>query len=256
MTPSIAIETVLVSVPGTASPMTAYVARPTTAGPHPSVIVCMWLFGVDGHVRDVTDCLARLGYVAIAPDLNHRTEPNIVLGYDDAGRARGLELLKKLRREEVIGDIRATLDYLHQRSDTTRKTGILGLSSGGHIAYLAATQLDLAAVISFYGGWIANTDIPLSQPEATLTLTPGIKKQGGHVLYLVGSADHLITADQNEAVERALSAVGVPHDVVVYPNVKHGYFCAASPAYDRAASEDSWKRVERLLQEQLRPDAS
>ena len=69
--------------------------------------------------------------------------------------------MKQLRRPEVLADLRAVIEYLGTRSDTTSRTGIIGFSLGGYIAYLAATQFYLPAAAAFYGGWITNTDILL-----------------------------------------------------------------------------------------------
>ena len=61
---------------------------------------------------------------------------------------------------------------LQARPDTTGKVAALGFSAGGHMAYLGATAFDLTSVVSIYGGCLTNSDIPLSQPEPTIHLTP------------------------------------------------------------------------------------
>ncbi|MFF4416069.1 dienelactone hydrolase family protein [Streptosporangium sp. NPDC001559] len=110
---------------------------------------------------------------------------------------------------------------------------------GGHIAYLAATEFDLDAVAVFYGGWLPTTDISISRPEPTLSLTPKIT---GRVLFLVGEEDHLITPDQRREIADALSEAGVRHEMVVYPGVGHSFLTT-----DPAASDDAWRRVHTLL---------
>ncbi len=52
--------------------MRAYVARPSNQGPYPGIIVLQEAFGVNLHIRDVTERMAEEGYVAIAPELYHR----------------------------------------------------------------------------------------------------------------------------------------------------------------------------------------
>lgn len=49
-----------------------------------------------------------------------------------------------MTRRQALDDIRAVLADLHGRSSTV--AGMVGLSVGRHVAYLAATQLDLRAV--------------------------------------------------------------------------------------------------------------
>ncbi len=63
--------------------MAAYVARPQEEGPHSGVIVLQEAFGVNSHIRDVTERFAREGYVAIAPELFHRTAPGFEGRYDN-----------------------------------------------------------------------------------------------------------------------------------------------------------------------------
>src|SRR6266508_1600731 len=68
--------------------MPAYVCRPTAPGPHPAVIVVMEAFGLNAHIKDVTERIAREGYVALAPDLFYRFGSPTV-PYEDVPRAVG-----------------------------------------------------------------------------------------------------------------------------------------------------------------------
>jgi carboxymethylenebutenolidase len=187
-----------------------------------------------------------------APDFYHRTAPGVALGSDEAGRQEGFRLLKQMQRSDVLADVKATMNVLRNRSETTPKVGIVGFSVGGHIAYLAATRLDIAIAISFYGGWITTGDIPMSQPEPTVALTPGIAERGGRILYLVGERDHLVTRPQTDELELALRTAGVRHELVVYPGIRHGFFCNERDNFDEAARDDAWRRVTSLLAEELK----
>ena len=60
-----------------------------------------------------------------------------------------------MTREGVLADVRACVEQL--RASGGDRVGMVGLSLGGHVAYLAATALDLAAVAVFYGGWLRTT---------------------------------------------------------------------------------------------------
>jgi len=247
----IATESLELAIEGGSSAMNVHVAWPTEPGTYPSCIVCGELFGLTSHIRDVTERIARLGYVALAPDFYHRTSPNVHLAYTPEGREQGFALLRQLRRSEVLDDVRAAIEYLRARPDTTSMVGIVGFSLGGHMAYLAATQFDLAIAVSFYGGWIVNSDIPLSQPEPPVALTPGIAEHDGRVLYFIGGLDHAISADQITPLKEALSGAGVRHEIVVYPNVQHGFFCNERDTFDEATRDDSWERTKTALAEEL-----
>lgn len=215
--------------------MRAYVAKPQKPGSYPGVIVAHQLFGVTADIRETADRIAGLGFVAVAPDFYHRTQPGAELPADDAGRQRGFELMHTLTREGVLADVHAALDYL----DTAQPYGMVGLSMGGHLAYYAATQLDLAVTVVLYAGWLTGTDIPVSRPEPTLELTGGIK---GRLVYLVGADDHVITAEQRETIANRLAAEGVDHEVIVYPGAPHAFLSTDLPA-----AEQAWQAIEQAL---------
>jgi len=237
-------QTVEIPVPD-GPPMGGYLARPVTEGSAPAVVVGMELFRISAHVRDVCEHLAALGYLALALALYHRSAPGSELPEDQHGRTRGFQLLNQLTRPQAIDDIRATLDYLQARG--RRVAGMVGLSVGGHVAYLAATALDVPAIAVAYGGWIPTTDIPLSQPEPTLAATPGLT---GRVLFLVGENDHLIPRDR-QAIVDALQAAGVRHDLVEYPGAGHGFLSDRRDTYDPAAAKDAWQRMREFLDAEL-----
>jgi len=222
--------------------MGAFVARPEGDTPAGGVVVCHELFGVTMHVREVCERLAARGYVALAPDLYHRLATATELADDDAGRERGFELLRGLEREQAIADVRAAVEHL--RSGGTPHVALLGLSLGGHVAYLAATAIDVDAVICAYPGWLAGTEIGLSRPEATVTLTSGIR---GRVLILTGSDDHAVPDADREAIAAALQTAGVDHEIVVYPGTPHGFLCDRRDTYDTDAADDAWRRTETVL---------
>jgi carboxymethylenebutenolidase len=228
-------------------PMSAYLARPAADGEYPAVIVCMGILGVTSHIRTVADRVARAGYLAVAPDFYHRIAPGTELPSDDQGAAGGMALMRQLRQGEVVDDLRTTIDYLRRRTDTTGRVGAIGFGIGGHIAFLAASQFDVPASVSFYGGWMTGADMPLGQTE----LAPGLARNGGRLLFLVGELDHLLTREQCDGLDRALDAANARHEIVIYPGAKHGFFGDESEAFDPSASDDSWERVCKLLEEEL-----
>lgn len=245
-TPRVITETVSIPQPDSA-PMPGYLARPDTTGPLLGVLVGAELFGISAHVRDVCEHLADLGYLALAPDLHHRHGWMVELPEDDEGRTRGFALLHQMTRPTVLTDLQATLDYLRTRCSGV--AGMVGLSVGGHVAYFAATALDLPAVVIAYGGWIPTTDIPLSQPQPTLVRTPQIT---GRVLLLVGEDDPLIPSEHRHQLTQALTESGVIHELVTYPDTGHGFLSHRRATYQAHAATDAWHRIPQWLN----PDTS
>lgn len=248
----IVTEWIEIDVPGAAAPMSGYLARPSGPGPHPNVLVGFEMFGVTGYVRGVADTLAGLGFRALVPDFYHRAGRRIELPADADGRARGLELVGGLTRDGVRGDVTAAIAELGRRFGDDAPTAMLGLSAGGHIAYYAATQVPLAALVVFYPGWLTGGEIALGRPEPTVELTPLLARHDTSVLVLIGADDHLYTADQRESIAGRLAESGVRHEFVVYPDTPHGFCCPERDTYRPVAAADAWSRATALLGEALK----
>ena len=232
------------------STMGAYIARPQAADSYPGVIIGFELFGLTSYIRSVVERIARLGYVALAPDFYHRSSPGIELEATAEGRTRGFELLHQLTRQQALNDVSAAMTYLRAEEQCSQ-IAMVGLSVGGHIAYLAATQLDLKATVALYPGWLTAQDIPLSRPTSTLSLTPGMAAHNGYLLLLVGEQDNLISAAQREAIAGELRAANVRHELVAYPDTPHRFLYEEGESYRQGAADDAWQRIRQVLATEL-----
>lgn len=242
-------EWISVAVDGRA--MSAYLAHPTGTEPRPTVLVGFEMFGLSGYIRSVTDRIAALGYTAVCPDFHHRQGDRIELPPTAEGRQQGLELLQRLDRDQVVSDVRAVCDRLAGPGTGSRAPAMVGLSAGGHIAYSVATRMPLAALAVFYPGWLTDAGIALSRPEALLDLTPNIAAHRTPVLLLIGDSDHLYTKTQLSRIAQRLQEDKVSHEMVVYPDTPHGFFCHERDSYRPLAAEDAFTRVAALLSRTL-----
>jgi carboxymethylenebutenolidase len=229
--------------------MGATLVRPDDNEARPAVLVFMEIFGINSHIRDVAERIAREGYVALAPDYFHRTGPGVEFGYNEEGMERGMALLGQLKTDEMISDVEAAIAWLEARGDVqSERIGAIGFCIGGHMAYLSACETSVCAVASFYGGGVAASEGP-GGAEATISRTPKIK---GRILCLFGEKDGYIPAEQVEAIEAALKTAGVNHESVVYPGADHGFFCDQRDSYQETAAIDAWGRVKALFDAELR----
>ena len=130
----------------------AYLARPAGT-PIAGLIVIQEAFGVNEHIRSVADGFARDGLLAIAPALFDRVERGVELGYQAEELEKGIALARKTNPDDAVKDIAAALDWL--RGEKVGRSGVVGYCFGGTMAWLAATRLDLAAAVGYYGGHIA-----------------------------------------------------------------------------------------------------
>ncbi len=244
-----AIQTERVEIPieggGT---MGGYLARPEGGEPRPAVVVFMEIFGVNAHIRDITERIAREGYVALAPDYFHRTGPGVEFDYDDAGMAEGMKLLGALQADEMVADSQAALSFLRGRSDVRGdRIGAVGFCIGGHMTYLTACETDIQAAASFYGGGIAGPQGP-GGGASTVSKTPGIQ---GKILCFFGAEDGMIPQSQVDEIRAALEAAGTRHEVHVYSGADHGFNCDRRASYNEEAAGDAWGRMSDLFAQEL-----
>jgi carboxymethylenebutenolidase len=238
-----------IDIPTRSSTMRGYLARPESNEILPAVIVYMEIFGINSHIREVTERVAAEGFVALAPDYFHRTGPGIELGYDDAGMAEGMKHLGQLDADQMIADAEATLGALKERDDVGGKgVGAMGFCIGGHMTYLTACTTGIRAAAAYYGGGIAAPKGPGGGPS-TLSRTSGIQ---GRIHCYFGGQDAMIPGDQVEAVRKSLAEAETRHDVRVYEHADHGFNCDQRASFNSDAATDAWTRTLSLFNEELR----
>jgi carboxymethylenebutenolidase len=226
----------------TGRPMRAALAIPPGGGPRPAVIVIHEIFGLNEDIRRITGRVADLGWVALAPDLYDTAGPRVVC----VARA-----LMALRRADgpAFADLEAARAWLASRPEVdAARTGVVGFCMGGGFALLYAVRAPLGVAGVFYG------DVPRTA-DALRGICPVVAGYGGR--------DRLFAA-QGERLERHLAALGVPHDVRVYPDAGHSFMsrhegllatlAAWGPmkvGWNAVAEADSWSRLEAFFREHL-----
>jgi carboxymethylenebutenolidase len=131
--------------------LSAYAAG--SADAKAGLVVVQETFGVNHHMREMTDRFAAAGYLAISPALFDRVERGIELGYTPDDIAKGRDYRMKLNDAQVMADIEAAATYLG-----AKKLGIVGYCFGGTVAWWGATRTSkFAASSCWYGGGIAGT---------------------------------------------------------------------------------------------------
>jgi carboxymethylenebutenolidase len=233
--PNITTEKHTLAVAGGSS-MQAFVARPEEKGSFPGMLVFQEAFGVNAHIRDVAQRIAREGYVAIAPELFHRSAaPGLEVRYDDFPSA--MPHMKALTEQGLADDVRAAYEWLRDSSYVTPdRVGSIGFCMGGRVSFLANATIELRAAISFYGGGIA----PALLPRAANLHAP--------MLFFWGGLDKHIPQDQIRSVIDAVRAAGKPYINVDISDADHGFFCDARPSYNPVAAKEAWSLVISFLE--------
>ena len=129
----------------------AYLSLPP-AGKGPGLVLFQEIFGVNRHIRNVTDGFAAAGYRAVAPAMFDRVKPGVELGYTGDDLAHGREIRSKLSWDDVMADLKAGVEEAKKAG----KVGVVGYCFGGTVAWLAATRLGIPAVGYYGGGGVAH----------------------------------------------------------------------------------------------------
>ncbi len=217
--------------------MGLYVAEPDE-DPNGAVIVFQEAFGVNDHIRDITERFAAAGYLAVAPHLFHRSgDPE--LGYEDMQQV--MPYIMQVQADQVEADIEATLAYLADRGLGAERTAAVGFCMGGSISFVAGCFWKLGAAVTFYGGGIAQGRFgfpPLFDLAPTLQ-TPW--------LGLFGDQDASIPVTEVDGLAVAAAKAGPPFEVVRYADANHGFNCDARSSFHEASAADAWGRTLAFL---------
>ena len=225
-----------VKIPVKGGDIPAYRAAPEKGGPFPTVLVVQEIFGVHEHIKDVCRRLAKIGYLAVAPELYSRegdvsklTEiPEII------------KIVSKVPDAQVMSDLDAAVAWAKKdgKGDTA-KLGITGFCWGGRITWLyAAHNKDLKAGVAWYGRLTGKaTEL---QPKYPIDLAGDLKAP---VLGLYGEKDTGIPVKDVEAMRAALKKADKPGEIVVYPDAPHAFYADYRPSYRKDPAEDGWKRL-------------
>ncbi|OCR02233.1 carboxymethylenebutenolidase [Oscillatoriales cyanobacterium USR001] len=242
------INTANVTVTNGELEIAAYVALPAIEqGKFPGVIVIQEIFGVNSHIREVTERIAKEGYIAIAPAIYQRQAPDLQLGYTPEDIKIGRQYKEQTTAAELLSDIQATINYLKTLPSlkTTTGFGCIGFCFGGHVAYLAATLPDIIATASFYGAGIATMTPGGGDP--TIARTADIK---GTLYGFFGTQDASIPPEQVEQIETELQKHNIPHQIFRY-EADHGFFCDHRSNYNATAAAAAWIEVKQLFEQKL-----
>lgn len=227
--------TVSVTVNGTAVPV--YRAQPVGKTGLPVILVISEIFGVHEHIADVARRFAKLGYLALAPDLFVRQ--------GDATKAPSqAELMKnivgKTPDSDVIADLDAVVAWAKANGGNTDKLGITGFCWGGRQTWLyAAHNPHVKAGVAWYGRVVGEKTA--INPLHPIDVADKIKAP---VLGLYGAKDTGIPVESLDKMKAALAAAGnTKSTFVVYPNSGHAFHADYRPSYNEADAKDGFARA-------------
>ena len=216
----------------------AYVAMPQTL-PAPVIIVIQEIFGVNEGVRKKCDDFAAKGYIAVAPDLFWRLEPNVQLtDKTEAEWAKAFDLFQRFDVDTGVEDLRATEHTFRGHAQSNGMVGCVGYCLGGKMAYLMATRSHIDVSVGYYG---VNIDALLGEATA-------IKKP---LMLHIAEEDKFVDKDAQKKIIDGLT--GNPHVTLhSYPGVNHAFTRVGGEHFDEAAATLANNRTDDFLAAHLK----
>ena len=197
----------------------AYRAEPK-GKPKGALVVVMEIFGVNSHIKKVTDEYAADGYLAIAPAMFDRVQPGLDIGYTPADIEVGRGIMQKMKLDDALKDVQAAMKNV----ESAGKIGIVGYCWGGFVAWMASAKLSgLSAAVPYYGGGILdNADIEPKVP----------------VMAHFGEKDHMIPVDG----VKKLAEKHKKHQVFIYA-ADHGFNCDQRGSFNAPSAKQARERT-------------
>jgi carboxymethylenebutenolidase len=192
---------------------------PAAGTPRGAIVVLQEIFGINAHIRAVTEGFAAAGYVAIAPSLFDRVRRNVELAYGPEQVEEGRGYVLQLKEDKLLLDMQATINVVKHAGPV----GVVGYCWGGSLAYLAACELPVNAAVSYYG---------------TRTVQLLDRKPRVPVQYHFGERDKTIPPE-NIAKIKAADPDG---EYYIYP-ADHGFNCDHRASYDATAAKLARERT-------------
>ncbi|HEY7697599.1 MAG TPA: dienelactone hydrolase family protein [Vicinamibacteria bacterium] len=200
--------------------LSAYRAEPSKR-PRGGVVVLQEIFGVNSHIRAVTDGFAAEGYLALAPALYDRSSvKDVEMGYTKDDIARGRDLREEFSWDDTVKDVEAAMNALRREG---LRVGTVGYCWGGSISFLSAVRLPLEAAVVYYGGQI----LPYLN-----------EKERCPLLMHFGKRDASIPPSDVAAIQKAH-----PEAIVHVYDADHGFNCDQRPQYDEASARLAGERT-------------
>lgn len=213
--------------------MSTYTAMPNDKNKHAGIIVFQEAFGVNNYIRDVTERFAKLGFIAIAPELFHRSAESFEGDYNNFEGVK--KHMREITNEGLINDIKAGYNWLTDHPQIlSEEICTVGFCLGGKVSFLANSSVQLKAAVSFYGGGIN-------------TLLDRTKNLEAPHLFFWGGLDKHITPDIVSNNVDSLNKNNKKYVNVIFSDADHGFFCDQRDSFNQNASSQAWVLVLEFL---------
>lgn len=199
------IQSHFVDLPTPTGVMRTYIHRPVGTGKYPVILFYSEIFQQTGPIERSAKIMAGHGYAVMVPEVFHELNPiGTVLAYDDAGRDKGNADKSAKDVQGYDSDNAAMIAYAKQQDWCNGKVGAMGFCIGGHLAFRAALQPEVAATACFYATDLHTSIIPNKSGQHSMERLADIK---GELMMIWGKQDnHIPTAGRAEVYQKLTAA--------------------------------------------------
>jgi len=226
-----------IQIPAEGEQMPGYYAKPANKpGPLPVILVIEEIFGVHEHIKDLCRRLAKVGYLAIAPELYAR-EGDLSTMTDPAAIMR--DVILKTPDDQMLRDMDGAVAWANAHGGDPNRLGVTGFCRGGRGAWFYdAHNPAVKAAVAWYGPVLSPTS-PI-QPKTATDLATELHAP---LLGLYGGQDTSINPADVQAAEAKARAAGKTVEIIVYRDAPHGFNADYRPSYRKTEAEDGWRRM-------------
>ena len=236
-TDSAGIEAMEVKIPTADGELPGYLAKPVGAGPFPIVLVNEEIFGVHEYIKDVCRRFAKIGYVAVAPEIYARIGD--LTKMTDAAQIVST-VISKEPDATMLSDLDSAVKFAAAHGGDANRLGVTGFCRGGRATWLFATHgPTVKAAVAWYGP-VLGTPTAI-QPKSPTDVAGELRCP---LLGLYGGLDTGIKPDDVQAAAAKARAAGKTVEIVIYPDAPHGFHADYRPSYKAADAADGWMRLQ------------
>lgn len=213
------------------TPIRAYLAKPSTPGPHPAVIMIHEFYGLRPDILSKADALANEGYVVIAPNVYRSGTTNWI--------PSAIYKIISSDTAQIDGDLDAVFQWLSSQPEVQHdRIAVMGFCFGGGTSLrYSLSNNQLAATAVFYGQ-------PITEPAK-------LKALSGPFLGIFGGADNSIPADQVAALQQGLDEAGIQNEIKIYEGQPHAFVGGMDQIAKGGAPQEAWNQLLAFLKTNL-----
>jgi carboxymethylenebutenolidase len=201
----------------------------------PAVIMIHEWFGLNEHIKNQANILAKEGYVVLAVDLyggEVATDSN-----------RAMELASSVRNNSTsaIDNLQSAVNYVKSLEMVDgNRIASLGWCFGGDWSLqlaLNSSENPLAATVLYYGR-------PVTDAASLTSIS-------WPILGIFGDQDQAIPIDSVKQFASALNASGITNEIYLYEGVGHAFANPSGDNYAPKETADAWQKTMAFLRQYL-----